>query len=118
MGMIGRHSDGGYTEVFDGIRIKTINVGERMLMTEFRMDRNARLPEHSHPQEQSGYLVSGRLRLYMEDRSFELGPGDNWCVPGNIKHKADVLEDAVAVEVFSPVREEYRQYMNPDDVTE
>jgi quercetin dioxygenase-like cupin family protein len=41
------------------------------------------------------------------DDTFDVSPGDAWCVPGNIPHGAEVLEDAVAIEVFSPVREDY-----------
>ena len=99
--MIGIHSENGFTQTLDGIRIKTINVGSHMLMAEIHLAKDADLPEHTHPHEQSGYLVSGRLRFYMEERSFELGPGDNWSVPGNVRHKAEVLEDAVAVDSSS-----------------
>ena len=37
----------------------------------------------------------------------DAGPGDRWCIPGGVEHGAGVLEDSVAVEVFSPVREDY-----------
>jgi len=37
----------------------------------------------------------------------EVLPGDSWCIPGDVLHCAECLEDAVAVEVFSPVREDY-----------
>lgn len=38
---------------------------------------------------------------------YEAGPGDSWCIPADVAHGATVLEDTVAVEVFSPVREDY-----------
>ena len=34
-------------------------------------------------------------------------PGDSWCIPGNVEHRAEVAQDSVAIEVFSPVREDY-----------
>ncbi len=34
-------------------------------------------------------------------------PGDSWNVPANIEHGAEILADSVAIEVFSPVREDY-----------
>jgi quercetin dioxygenase-like cupin family protein len=37
----------------------------------------------------------------------ELQPGDSWCIPGGAEHEAQVLEDSVAIEVFSPIREDY-----------
>jgi quercetin dioxygenase-like cupin family protein len=80
-------------------------------MTEFLLQHDAQLPEHAHPNEQTGYLVSGKIRLFIGDESHELIPGDSWCIPSNIKHRAEILEDSVAIEVFSPLREEYLKYM-------
>jgi mannose-6-phosphate isomerase-like protein (cupin superfamily) len=65
------------------------------------------VPRHAHPQEQTGYLISGRIRLSIGEESFDVEHGDSWCIPGNVEHQAEILEDSVAVEVFSPVREDY-----------
>ena len=43
--------------------MKTLCYGERTLMTEFILERGSTLPVHSHPYEQTGYLVQGRIRL-------------------------------------------------------
>jgi quercetin dioxygenase-like cupin family protein len=32
--------------------------------------------------------------------------GDSWCIPGGVEHGAEILEDSVAIEVFSPVRDD------------
>ncbi len=97
----------GYRPVAPGIRRKTLCHGDATLISEFRLDAGHVLPLHAHPQEQTGYLVAGRLRMTIGGRTREAGPGDSWCIPGGVKHGADVLEDSVAVEVFSPVREDY-----------
>jgi len=52
-------------------------------------------------------VVSGRINLIVEDEKCEAGPGDGWCISGDAEHGAEVLEDSVIVEVFSPVREDY-----------
>jgi quercetin dioxygenase-like cupin family protein len=62
---------------------------------------------HSHPQEQTGYLVDGHIRLTIGDETHDVAPGDSWCITGGVEHGAEVPQDAVAVEVFSPVREDY-----------
>jgi quercetin dioxygenase-like cupin family protein len=62
---------------------------------------------HSHPHEQTGDLVSGRLELTIGSETCEMKPGDSWCIPDGTKHGTKPLEDAMAVEVFSPVREDY-----------
>ncbi len=76
-------------------------------MTEFRLRKGAVLPRHSHPQEQTGYLVKGRIRLCIGTDQYEAQGGDCWCIPGGVDHGADILEDLVAIEVFSPVRGDY-----------
>jgi quercetin dioxygenase-like cupin family protein len=97
----------GFVTVVPGVRRKTLCFGSETLMTEFRLDGGYDLPRHAHPHEQTGYLVSGRLRFTIGDDTRDLSPGDSWCIAGAVEHGAHVLEDAVAVEVFSPLREDF-----------
>ena len=97
----------GYRELVAGVEFKTTVFGDRTLMGEFRAVRGASVPLHSHHHEQTGYLVSGRMKFVIGEDRFEVGAGDSWCIPGNVEHSADFLEDSVVIEVFSPVREEY-----------
>lgn len=98
---------GGYIEVAPGVFRKTLTYGANTLFTEFRLGGGKDLPMHSHPQEQTGYLVSGMLQLVIGEQRFDAHPGDSWCIPGDVMHGAHVIEDAVAIEVFSPVRTDY-----------
>jgi len=97
----------GYKQVLEGVKLKTLVYGDKTLCTEFRLEKGSKLPRHRHPHEQTGYLVSGGIRLSIGDKMFEVAPGDSWCIPGNVEHGAEILMDSVAVEVFSPVREDY-----------
>lgn len=97
----------GYITAVEGIEQKTLVYGEKSLMTEFRLRKGSLLPWHSHPHEQTGYLVKGNIVLLIGDKEFNVEPGDSWCIPGGIRHSARIPEDSVAVEVFSPVREDY-----------
>jgi quercetin dioxygenase-like cupin family protein len=105
--MFSRHSEAGYKPVLDGIEMKTLVHGPRTLMAQFRLAEGALLPDHSHPHEQTGYLVSGHLRLIVDGEPFETRAGDSWCIAGDVPHRAEALADTVAVEVFTPVREDY-----------
>jgi quercetin dioxygenase-like cupin family protein len=105
--MINHHSDETFRELLPGIRMKTLVHGDKTLMVEFHLDAGAELPRHAHPYEQTGYLTSGAMRLSIGDTIHEVGPGDSWCIPADIEHSAEVIEATVAVEVFSPVREDY-----------
>ena len=105
--MFQKHTKNGYIPAIAGIEMKTLVHGEKTLMTEFLLKKNSLLPRHSHAHEQTGYLVKGRIRLYIKEELFEVTSGDSWCIPGNVEHQAEILEDSVAIEVFSPVRKDY-----------
>ncbi len=93
--------------MLDGIKRKTLVFGEKTLMTEFLLEKGKVLPVHRHPQEQTGYLVSGKIVLTIGKEDFNVSPGDSWTIPGDVEHSARIMEDSVALEVFSPVREDY-----------
>ena len=108
--MFNKRSDNGYKQVLDGIRLKTLVYGDKTLIAEFHLEKGAQIPVHSHPHEQTGYLISGRIRLSIGEDTFEAEPGDSWCIPGDVVHRAEFIKDSVAIEVFSPVREDYLPY--------
>ncbi len=105
--MFCKHDQDGYRELLPGIRMKTIVYGEKTLMTEFLLEKGSSLPAHDHIHEQTGYLVSGKIFLTIEGEKLEVNPGDSWNIPGGVSHSAEAVIDSVAVEVFSPRREEY-----------
>ena len=107
--MFCKSDSNGYREVLPGIYMKTVVYGESTLMTEFRLNKGSILPAHEHVHEQTGYLVSGRMILSIGNDSYEVVPGDSSNIPGGVLHCAEVLEDSVAIEVFSPRRDEYIQ---------
>lgn len=105
--MFSKADENGYKEVLPGIRLKTLVHGEKTLFAEFRMEAGSSLPRHAHLHEQTGFLVAGRVKLTIGQQTFEAGPGDSWCIPGNTEHSAEILAQSHAIEVFSPVREDY-----------
>jgi quercetin dioxygenase-like cupin family protein len=105
--MFSKSSSDGYKQILTGIEQNTLVYGDKTLMVEFRLKQGANLPLHSHPHEQTGYLVKGQIRLTIGADVYEVKPGDSWCIVGNVLHCAECLEEAVAIEVFSPVREDY-----------
>jgi quercetin dioxygenase-like cupin family protein len=97
----------GFVPALPGIERKTLVHGERTLATEFRMKAGSSLPVHAHPYEQTGYLVAGRVRLSIGGQASEATAGASWCIPADVPHGAEILEDSVALEIFSPVRSDY-----------
>jgi quercetin dioxygenase-like cupin family protein len=105
--MFSRADDQTFHQLLPGVEMKPLSHGEKTLMVQFRFKAGADLPIHQHPYEQTGYLVSGRMRLTIGSDVFEVLPGDNWAIPEGVDHGAEILEPSVALELFSPVREDY-----------
>jgi quercetin dioxygenase-like cupin family protein len=111
MKMFHRNGTEGFQRILDGIEVKTLVYGEKMLLSEFHMKKGSKLPAHSHPQEQCGRLLQGRIVLAAGSEKMEMHPGDCWSFAGGVEHGAEILEDSIAIEVFSPVREDYLKYV-------
>ena len=106
--MIVKANEDGYNEMLDGVRLKSMVHGAATHLTEVRFVKGAVVPEHTHPHEQTGYLVAGSLRFFGGDRGDTVvTPGDCWSFAPHEPHGAEALEDSVVVEVFSPIREDY-----------
>ena len=95
------------TELITGISIRTLVYGEKTLTAEFQLKKGSTLPVHKHPHEQTGYLISGKMEFMIDGKIHVAEPGDSWCMEGNIPHGAEVIEDSVVLEVFTPVRADY-----------
>ena len=95
-------------EVFDGIVGRTF-WGEKMLLSIVELEPNAVGPPHSHPHEQIGLVLEGELTFTIGEETRTLRPGDVNVVPGGVEHSV-VAGDSPCkvVEVFSPVREEFK----------
>jgi quercetin dioxygenase-like cupin family protein len=96
-----------YRQPLKGVRFKSLAHGEKTHLTEFRLDKGSDIPMHTHPHEQTGYLISGKMKFTIADEVFMAEAGDGWNIPGDVEHGVEVLESAVVIEVFSPAREDY-----------
>ena len=106
--MLTRSADVTPVPALPGISRRTLSWGERTLLAEFTMAKGSAIPPHSHPHEQTGYVARGRLDFTVGSARAVLEAGDAYSIPGGTVHAVIALEDSVAVDVFSPVREEYK----------
>jgi len=108
--MFTKRSREGYLSTIKGSKQKTLVYGQNTLMAELKLSEGTRIPTHTHPHEQTGYLLTGRTRLFIGDQIYNCRPGDSWCIPGNVEHGMYAIKDSMYIEVFSPVRED----LHPD----
>ena len=105
--MFAKYDPEGFLTPLAGVEMKTLVYGEKSLLSRFHLKKGGGLPRHSHPHEQTGFLISGKIRLFIEDEVFLAEPGDTWSIKGDMEHWVEVIEDSAVIEVFSPLREEY-----------
>jgi len=90
-----------------GVRRKFIH-GESAMIARFDLAKGEIVPEHSHHNEQLSYIVSGALKFVLggKDEIIVRG-GEVLVIPSNLPHSAETLEDCVAIDVFSPPRQDW-----------
>ena len=69
----------------------------------------AALPAHSHIHEQVSHVLEGRFQLTIEGEPIEFGPGTVVVIPSNAIHSGLAITDCKILDVFNPVREDYRK---------
>ena len=86
-----------------------IAAGEKMMFSLVTLAPNAVVPAHSHPHEQMGMMVSGTMEFTIEGETRVLSGNEMYFVPGGVPHAAKAGPGgAVALDAFSPPREEYK----------
>lgn len=81
---------------------------ENMTFAWWTIDAGAEIPRHAHPHEQVVNVLEGRLELVVGDETHLLGPGEVVVIPGEIPHSARGITECRVLDVFAPMREDYR----------
>lgn len=94
--------------IFPGVFINTM-AGENMMISIVELEPHSEVLPHKHPHEQMGLLLSGELTFTIGDETRTIKPGEMWRIPGGIVHGCLAGDEpAVAIDVFNPIREDYR----------
>ncbi len=103
------HSSEVPAQVLSDLARRRTVTGKNLMVTRYEAEAGAEFEAHSHPEEQMGYVIRGRIEFFIgaaEDRTvFE--EGTFFHFPSNERHRSRVLEDAMVIDVFSPPRPEY-----------
>lgn len=92
---------------FLGVDFEVLAIGEKSMVTKMLYKITDNVPTHSHPNEQNGYVISGKYRLKFQDFDEILESGDSYSIPANVEHSLQILEAGEVVDVFTPIREDY-----------
>lgn len=95
-------------DIWGGVLARTVE-GEQCSFAVVELDPGSVVPEHSHPNEQLGLVMSGSVTFRVGDETRELGPGSTWRIAPDIPHEVHTGEEgAVVLDVFAPAREDWK----------
>ena len=66
------------------------------------------LPEHSHHHEQTTLVLEGTFQLTLDGEVFTLETNQLVNIPSNSVHSGTAVSDCKVMDVFCPVREDYK----------
>jgi quercetin dioxygenase-like cupin family protein len=72
------------------------------------------VPVHSHGHEQWTYVLEGEMEFTLDGETQLLLPGMGAFIPSNALHGAFAVTACKVIDVFTPVREDYRAMKNEE----
>jgi quercetin dioxygenase-like cupin family protein len=105
--VIVKHEDAPSFDAFENLTRKVLAFNGNLMLTEHTMEQGSVFPKHQHPHDQLAYLVSGHIRVEAAGQVFEARAGDSFVLKGGVDHQVWAIEKSVALDVFTPLREDY-----------
>jgi len=96
-------------DLIPGFDVRFVH-SENMTFAFWDIKAGSLLPEHAHPHEQVANVLDGEFELTIDGQTQRVTPGTIAVIPGNTTHSGRAVTDCKVVDVFNPVREDYRNY--------
>ena len=92
---------------FLGVDFVLLSHGAESMVAKMLYKKEDNVPFHKHPNEQSGYVITGKYRIIFEDNDQVIGTGDSYTIPRDVEHRIEIMEPGQVLDVFSPPRKDY-----------
>jgi quercetin dioxygenase-like cupin family protein len=94
-------------QIWEGVTGRAV-AGSEATLAYIELEPGTVVPEHRHPNEQTGLLLRGSLTFRIGGETRELAPGAMWVIPGDVPHTVTAgPEGAALAELFAPPREDW-----------
>ena len=101
-------ADAHQIEMLPGVHRRTMAITDEEMLCEFFLERDSVVPEHSHMNDQVGYVIYGKVEFMVGGEHHICNPGESYAIPGGVLHSARALIDSLVIDAFSPPRNDYR----------
>ncbi len=92
---------------FKGVEFDVLATGEKSMVTKMNYKVGDKVSFHSHPNEQSGFVISGKHKLKFGKIQKILTKGDSYSIPQNVEHSWEVIVGGEVIDFFTPPRADY-----------
>lgn len=82
-------------------------VGQEIMAARILLKKGCVVPEHSHHNEQMSYTLDGAMKFWLAGREVIVRAGEVICIPANLPHRAEAMEDSVSLDIFTPPRADW-----------
>ena len=94
-------------EVLSDMISRKIISGEKAMIAQIFLKKDAVVPEHHHESEQVTYVLEGALKFELEGKEVVVQKGEVLRIPSYVPHRAVALEDTFDLDIFSPIRKDW-----------
>ena len=94
-------------EPLPGYKVRFVHT-DHVTLAYWEIEAGAKLPEHAHPHEQVGTMLEGTYEFTIGGETKQVNPGEVAVIPTNVPHSGKAVTDCRVLDVFHPVREDYR----------
>lgn len=92
----------------DKVARKILGTGGSLMMVEVHFEKGGIGAVHRHEiHEQVSYIVKGSFEVIVGDEKKILRQGDSFYAAQNVNHGVIALEEAVILDIFTPIREDF-----------
>ena len=88
--------------------------GDKTTFGLVELKKGSSVPMHSHIHEQITYILQGQLDMIIGGFDYSMTAGMYHVIPSNVPHSAVAITDVKVIDVFSPVREDYKTTEAPN----
>jgi len=94
-------------EIIPGYFLKLVHT-ENVTIAYWRILKNMAMPEHAHPNEQTTNIIEGEFEIIINNQHRIIKSGDIVVIPKDIPHSGKALTDCKIIDVFYPLRNDYK----------
>lgn len=94
-------------EIVEGYIARFLHT-DSMTFAFWEVKAGAQLPAHHHIHEQVSQIIEGQFEMTIDGKTKIHKPGSILVIPPNVEHSGKAITPCKILDVFNPVREDYK----------